>query len=161
YMTFVDKGEMRSYWVDDQDATIFPGSLATGLESIIIFEFSFGRMRRRLATRSSCKKHDILLILSNLDACHSVSVTICAAYYSLQSAKTYWKASFQAIGLLLLNYLLHCASDPNDRMDGVAPQQAILRHADLIANASGTRSHVMEVTASLKGSCRIINEELP
>ncbi|KAF4150610.1 hypothetical protein GN958_ATG00197 [Phytophthora infestans] len=156
-MTFVDKGEMRSYWVDDQDTTIFPGSLAT------VFVRTYAPQTCN-EIQLQKTRHLINIIksrcLRDVDIGRNVAIDeasiACRSRYAQHIIACCCSTTWYVI-----SFKLHCASDPNDRMDGVAPQQAILRHADLIANASGTRSHVMEVTASLKGSCRIINEELP
>ncbi|GMG16985.1 unnamed protein product [Phytophthora fragariaefolia] len=56
----------------------------------------------------------------------------------------------------VVSFKLHCSSTIDDRMDGVIPHQDIWHHADLTAMSSDIRSHVMEVTTSLKGYCRIL-----
>lgn len=46
-----------------------------------------------------------------------------------------------------------------DRLNGVVPGPEILQLAELTAKSSEIRSHVIEVTASLKGSRRIVNTD--
>ncbi|GMF58866.1 unnamed protein product [Phytophthora fragariaefolia] len=58
YMTLFDKGEMRNYWVDDEEANIFSGARTTSLESIMTWR-RFLYIRKNLSFCSKVSTSDI------------------------------------------------------------------------------------------------------
>ncbi|POM67873.1 Transposase [Phytophthora palmivora] len=58
YMTLFDKGEMRNYWTDCEEATIFPGGRSTSLDTIMTWR-RFLYIRQNLCFRSKVTTADI------------------------------------------------------------------------------------------------------
>ncbi|GMF56943.1 unnamed protein product [Phytophthora fragariaefolia] len=59
----------------------------------------------------------------------------------------------------VISFKLHCASDLESRLEGVLPRSEITSIAELTKESSGVRSHVIAVTASMKGTLRVVNTD--
>lgn len=188
YMTLVDKGEMN-YWVDDEEASISPGDRAIGLGSIMTWRrflyirrnlsFRSGVTTADLQRVPAARIRPLISILKSrclrhVDVGRNVAVDeasiACQSRYARHiivfnpqkpTGKYHFKlyACCCSTSWYMVSFKLHCSSDLVDRLDGVVPHPEIHRHADLTAKSSEIRSHVMEVTASLKGSSRIVNTD--
>ncbi|GMF45559.1 unnamed protein product [Phytophthora fragariaefolia] len=189
YMTLIDKGEMRNYWVDDEEASIFPGSRSRSLGSIMTWR-RFIYIRKYLSFRSNVTRSDVQrdpaarirpLInilksrcLQHVDVGRNVAVDeasiACRSRYArhiivFNPQKPTGKYHFKlyvcccSTSWYAVIFKLHCSSLLDDRMDGVVPQYEVLQLAKLTEKSSDVRSHVMEVTSSLNESSRIINTD--
>lgn len=189
YMALVDKGEMRNYWLDNEEDKIFPGASSTSMSSIMSWRrFLYIRSNLRfrgpvtsaeLSRDPAAKIRPLISILKKRCCYHVIpgrNVAVdeasiaCRSKYARHlivynprkpSGKYHFKlyVCCCSTSWIVINFKLHCSSDLNDRLDNVVSATEIERISALTKHSSEIRKHVIEVTSSLEGSRRIVNTD--
>jgi hypothetical protein len=162
YMTMVDKGEMRNYWTDSEEAAIFPGARSTSLGSIMTWK-RFLYIRQNLCFRSNVTTADIqrdpaarirplISIVKSRCSRHAVvsrnvavdeASVACRSRYArhiivFNPRKHTGKYHFKfymcccSTTWYVVNFKLHC-SELSDHLDGVSPADEVAAIARLTA----------------------------
>jgi hypothetical protein len=189
YMALVDKGEMRMYWKDDDEASIFPGVRSANLGSIMSWKrflyirrvlsfraaVSTDQVKRDPAARirplinllkSRCSQHVIVgrnvAVDESSIACRSRYARHLIVYNPRKPTGKYHFKLYMcccSTSWLAVNFKLHCSSRMEDRLDGVVSAPEIARLAATTEKSSDIRTHVLEVTYGLQSSRRIVNTD--
>lgn len=189
YMSLFKKGEMLNYWRDSEEATILPGASSTSLEVIMpwkrflyirrnlafrsavtlleIHRDPAARIRPLInMVKHRCTTH----VTVGRDVAVDEASIACRSQYArhivvFNQRKPTGKYHFKlymcccSTSWYVVSFKLHCASNLEDRLDGVLPTSDRTSIAELTKHSSDVRSHVIEVTASLRGTRRVVNTD--
>ncbi|KAJ0391322.1 hypothetical protein P43SY_011248 [Pythium insidiosum] len=186
YMTIVDKGEYSNYWGNQAEDEIFGVTATFGLENFMTLKrFQFIRKNlcfRHKVTPEQLKKDPVgrirpmlkytstkYVVLGRNVAVDESSIA-CRSEFGrhlivYNSSKPTGKFHFKiyacccATTWLMVGFLLHCASDMEDRLKGVIDKDKAKYLDDRLQFSSNIRQIVLEVTQPLHNTKRVVNTD--
>ncbi|OWY95242.1 Transposase [Phytophthora megakarya] len=156
YMTLFDRGEMRNYWTDNEEASIFPGACSTSMDSIMSWT-RFIYIRKHLSFRSGVTVENVqrdpaARIRPLISAC-AMSIL---GHVNLGRNIAIDEASIACLSQFARRIIVFNPRKPTGKYHF---KFNIVLLQKLTEKSSEIRSHVLELTASLHGSRRIVNTD--